>query len=289
MAATTIMIMAMAFAPSALRPLTLPAKRPLAATHTMGLFGRGKAAPEPAATEAAAPEPAATEAAAPEPALALISAADTLHAAKKPVELFALLKDADTDDVEVAWRVARAYHDMAEEEPDKAAREQLVCDGLAVAEGALESVPDSGLALKWFAILLGRLGDFLPTKEKVANSYKIKDALVTAAELLPEDASVQTAIGQWCLKVAGISWVERNAAKLLFGSPPESSYEEALGFFEKSHAIRPSKKAALQAGQACDKLSRGTDAKGWYQIALDLPSAGAADEEIDKQAQAALR
>ena len=50
-----------------------------------------------------------------------------------------------------------------------------------------------------------------------------------------------------------------------------------------------SKKAALQAGQACDKLSRGTDAKGWYQIALDLPSAGAADEEIDKQAQAALR
>jgi len=278
---------ALAFAPSALRPLTSPAKRPLAATHTMGLFGLGRAAPESAAPEVAAPE-AAAEAAAPE-ALALIGEADALHAAKKPVELFALLKDADTNDVEVAWRVARAHHDMAEEEPDKAVREQLVRDGLAVAEGALESVPDSGLALKWFAILLGRLGDFLPTKEKVANSYKIKDALVTAAELLPEDASVQTAIGQWCLKVAGISWVERNAAKLLFGSPPESSYEEALGFFEKSHAIRPSKKAALQAGQACDKLSRGTDAKGWYQIALDLPSAGAADEEIDKQAQAALR
>ena len=48
------------------------------------------------------------------------------------------------------------YEYPAEEEPDKAAREQLVRDGLAVAEGALESVPDSGLALKWFAILLGR-------------------------------------------------------------------------------------------------------------------------------------
>lgn len=79
----------------------------------------------------------------------------------------------------------------------------------------------------------------------MANSYKIKDALVTAAELLPEDASVQTAIGQWCLKVAGISWVERNAAKLLFGSPPESSYEEALGFFEKSHAIRTRTSACM--------------------------------------------
>lgn len=79
------------------------------------------------------------------------------------------------------------------------------------------------------------------------SSFKIKEALDAAAKRMPEDSSLQTALGQWCLKVAGISWVERQAAKLLFGTPPESSYEEALSYFERSHAIRPSKKASLQA------------------------------------------
>ena len=31
-----------------------------------------------------------------------------------------------------------------------------------------------------------------------------------------------------CLQVAGVSWLEKKAAAALFGSPPESSYEEAL-------------------------------------------------------------
>ena len=30
------------------------------------------------------------------------------------------------------------------------------------------------------------------------------------------------------LQVAGVSWLEKKAAAALFGSPPESSYEEAL-------------------------------------------------------------
>lgn len=219
----------------------------------------------------------------------LISRADALHAANEAQELFDMLQAADTSDLELAWRVCRAHHDLAEELlSDPTRREKLLRDGFALAESTLEAHPESGPVLKWYAILLGRLGDFLPTKEKVANSYKIKDSLVAAASKMPEDSSVQTALGQWCAKVAGISWVERQAASLLFGSPPQSSYEEALGYFERSHAIRPSKKAALQAGLAQQKLGKKAEAAEWLRLCLELEGSGEADADIDRQAKAAL-
>ena len=65
--------------------------------------------------------------------------------------------------------------------------------------------------------------------------------------------------GSWCFKVAGISWVERSAAS---GSPPEASFEEALGFAERSYELRASKKAALLA-QCYDKLNQRAEKKEW--------------------------
>jgi tetratricopeptide (TPR) repeat protein len=219
---------------------------------------------------------------------ALLQKADALHAGSRVEELFDCLSGEDRADDELAWRMARAYHDKAEETvDDDSKREALLREGLTIADESRQRC-GSGPSLKWYAILLGRLGDFLPTKEKVGNSYKIKEALESAAELLPDDSSVLTALGQWCFKVASISWVERNAAKLLFGAPPESSYEEALGFAERSFAIRPSKKAAVLAGQSCKQTKRLDDAKAWMRKALELESVGEADAELDRQARAVI-
>jgi len=215
---------------------------------------------------------------------------DALHASDQIDALFEMLASADATDDELAWRIARAHHDKAEElQSDDKQREKLLREGLAVACASMERTGGSnGYALKWYAILLGRLGDFLPTKEKVANSFKIKDSLEASARLLPDDASVLTALGQWCFKVAGISGPERFAAKLLFGSPPQSSYAEALGFLEKSYELRPSKKAALFAGLCQGKLGERADAREWMERCLALESSTAAAVELDRQAQAAL-
>ena len=131
--------------------------------------------------------------------------------------------------------------------------------------------------------------DNFSKEEKIANSFVVKESLEGAAEQLPDDSSVQTALGQWCFKVAGISWIERNIAKALFGAPPESTYEEALAFFEASNAIRLSKKATYFAGQACTKLKRADAAKAWLTQCLELPSSGEADAELDAQAREALK
>ncbi|EOD12366.1 regulator of microtubule dynamics [Emiliania huxleyi CCMP1516] len=168
-----------------------------------------------------------------------IAALDELHTSKSYETLYEhLAARDDAAELHLAWRFARAHHDLADSLPeaDKGRKEALLRAGLAVAEAALaraeEGDAESALCHKaprrdWVGILLGALGTYLPTKEKVANSFRIRDALQTAAEMRPADGSVQLALGEWCFKVAGIGWVEANAAKLLFGQAPESTYAEA--------------------------------------------------------------
>ncbi|KAJ1453842.1 hypothetical protein M885DRAFT_566954 [Pelagophyceae sp. CCMP2097] len=139
-------------------------------------------------------------------------------------------------DVTVEWQTARAYYDAGELLDDKN-RETYFRAGLASAEAAVALEPDGGLSNKWFAILLGSLGDFLSTKEKVKNSSVIKQALDKASAELPDDATVLKALGQWAFKVASISFLERQVAKAIFGTPPTSTFKEA-----RADALKPEAK-----------------------------------------------
>ena len=175
---------------------------------------------------------------------------DRLHASPldRTDELLKGLRDASRDtnavDVDVEWRYARACLDAANALPEKdPKREGLTFEGLRAAERAAALAPDDGLAQKWLGVMLGSVGDFQTTKEKIQNSYKVREALDAAYKLRPDDATVALALGQWCLKVAGVSFVERGLARAIFGgSPPEATYAEALKFFRSAQELKPASK-----------------------------------------------
>ena len=175
---------------------------------------------------------------------------DRLHASPldRTDELLKLLRDASRDtnavDVDIEWRYARACLDAANALPEKdAKREGLTFEGLRAAERAAALAPENGLAQKWLGVMLGSVGDFQTTKEKIQNSYKVREALDAAYLLRPDDATVALALGQWCLKVAGVSFVERGLARAIFGgSPPEATYAEALKFFRSAQELKPASK-----------------------------------------------
>ena len=175
---------------------------------------------------------------------------DRLHASPldRTDELLKLLRDASRDtnavDVDVEWRYARACLDASNALPEKdPKREGLTFEGLRAAERAAALAPDDGLAQKWLGVMLGSVGDFQTTKEKIQNSYKVREALDAAYKLRPDDATVALALGQWCLKVAGVSFVERGLARAIFGgSPPEATYAEALKFFRQAQELKPASK-----------------------------------------------
>jgi hypothetical protein len=186
----------------------------------------------------------------PAPEESQIERFDRLHASPldRTDELLTQLRDASRDtnavDVDVEWRYARACLDAANALPEKdPKREGLTFEGLRAAERAAALAPDDGLAQKWLGVMLGSVGDFQTTKEKIQNSYKVREALDAAYKLRPDDATVALALGQWCLKVAGVSFVERGLARAIFGgSPPESTYAEALKFFRKAQELKPASK-----------------------------------------------
>ena len=170
--------------------------------------------------------------------LDFLAEVDGLHAAKDYNTTYARLQGADAADT--LWRLARVCVDLS----DRTEKERYVREGLAAAELAVKLDPKNAYAQKWLGISLGLVGDFEPVKTKIKNSIRIKSALDIANHRLPEDPTVSLALGQWSLKLAGLGFFERKIAGALFGEPPPASYHDALFYFEKSHATKPSSRTA---------------------------------------------
>lgn len=128
---------------------------------------------------------------------------------------------------------------MSGEVPDKEEKKKLIERGLGIAKAAIDAQPDNALCHKWYGILLGTMGDFLATKEKIANAYVVRDHFKRATELLPNDGTCQHCMGKWCWSILQIGWLERQAASLLFGTPPTSSYDECAGYLLAAAKLDP--------------------------------------------------
>lgn len=189
------------------------------------------------------------------------------------------------------WEFARACYDLAGEhvaKNDKKAAEAVYFEGLSAAQECKkldESVPQGW---KWVAIILGKLGDFKSTSDKIKDTYLIKENGLKAAELDPEDCTTQHLLGVWCYNVANVGWVTRKAASAIFAEPPSSSFEEAEAFFLKAEASPfPENRAML--GDTYYAMSRYADAKVWYQKCLDMPPTNKSVEVLHSEVTTKLR
>ncbi|KAJ8602252.1 hypothetical protein CTAYLR_003631 [Chrysophaeum taylorii] len=185
--------------------------------------------------------------------------ADELHDAQNYDELLATLQKAvgsDADGADLRWRLARVYCDLSDLTTTDTERKSCVEAGLAAAEEAVALAPDSGYTQKWYGIMLGLVGDYVSTKKKIGNSYKIKDALDVASDKLPGDATVKLALGQWSYKLSNLGYLERTIASAIFGTPPRSNFGDALHYAEQAYAIRPTDKAKKLIDDAKAKLRR---------------------------------
>lgn len=201
--------------------------------------------------------------------------ADNFHKKEDIQSNYKLLEETfqgGNQDPEITWRLGRSCYDMAQETTDKPEKEKQIRRGLELVKASLEAKPDNFAVHKWNGIMLGSLGDFIPTKEKIANAYTIRDHFKKATELNPEDCTSFHCMGKWCWSVLQIGWVERQAASLLFGTPPSSTYEECEEYLLKSAKLEMNQvynNALL--GDLYYQQKKWGDAKTWYQHAIDCP------------------
>ncbi len=202
------------------------------------------------------------------------------------------MSESGTADVELQWRLARAIYDVAKEAKDPEAKKTGVMAAHEAALQALALDESCSAAHKWAGITLSAKGDFIPTKEKIANSRRVRQYWDKAAELSPSDATTLNLLGLWCFNLASLSWAERQIAALLFGSPPKSTFEEALAFFLQAEASQPEFWSANQLWIAKMSLALGKKEEGkkWLQSALKLPVKPNSDDvETQKEVEALLK
>ncbi|XP_074638537.1 regulator of microtubule dynamics protein 1-like isoform X2 [Acropora palmata] len=203
-----------------------------------------------------------------------------------------LMKYKEPQKCEVEWRLAKVKRMMAEESHDSQKKKELIYEAFDHVKLAL-SLDEKNFAVhKWYAIILSCVGEYEGTKAKLQNAPLMKEHFEKAIELNPSDATSRHVLGVWCFTFADMGWVTRKLAATLFASPPSSSYEEALGNFQKAEELEPNfySKNHLFLGKTLLHLKKMDEAKVWLERAVnDNPWKTADDKTAKKEAEELLR
>jgi hypothetical protein len=188
---------------------------------------------------------------------------------------------------EILWRLGRACYDMGEESTDPQVRMRHFERGLGLANESIQQNPQSFAAQKWKGVLLGSYGDYIPTKQKIANAYTIREHFAKAVELNPQDSTSHYCLAKWCWSMIQISWIERQAANVLFGAPPKCTLDEAKDSLLKSQAIDDAVYTDALLGDVFSAEKKFGDAAKWYKMAAACPAV--TESQKRQQAEAAKK
>eukprot|EP00040_Diaphanoeca_grandis_P027812 m.159162 g.159162 ORF g.159162 m.159162 type:complete len:387 (-) comp31123_c0_seq1:361-1521(-) len=190
----------------------------------------------------------------------------------------------NTNSVELLWRLARASCDKANMDAEN--NQRLLETGCEYATKALEHDETCGDAHKWLAIGKGSLGDFMTTKEKIKMGHIYKNEVMLAIKYKPSDPVLYNLLGRWHYNIAGLSWLERNAAKALFGNMPDGSFKEALELLEKCETMmsKPWIGNTLLTAQVHHKMKNDKLARVCCDKAINFPVTTADDQKEHDEA-----
>uniref|UniRef100_UPI00398E51A2 regulator of microtubule dynamics protein 1 isoform X3 n=1 Tax=Pristiophorus japonicus TaxID=55135 RepID=UPI00398E51A2 len=193
----------------------------------------------------------------------IIDQADYLYGTGEVAKLYHLLiEHKNSTNGELLWRLARASRDLAQlESTSTEKKKQLTYEALEFTEKALEKNELSFAAHK------------------------------KAIELNPKDATSIHLMGLWCFTFAEMPWVQQKIAAMFFTTPPISTYEEALQYFNKAEEADPNfySKNLLMMGKSFMKLKNEKMAFLWLTKARDYPARNEEDKQVQKEATELLK
>ncbi|HCW76231.1 MAG TPA: hypothetical protein DHU63_06795 [Candidatus Marinimicrobia bacterium] len=229
----------------------------------------------------------------PDTVRALLDQAEKAHDANDYQKTMTLLQQAEKfapNSAEVLWKEARGYFDFADQKPDDVEwRKQNLYPGLKKAEQALKLDDNSAGAHKWYAIMIGQVGEIEGTKQKILNSYPMKEHTLRAIELDPTEAANYHVMGRWHYALADLSWVERQVASIIYATPPDASFEEALKYFQKANQLdQDDLRNVLYMGKCYEALDQDDKAGIYFKKTIAMKAVTDSDRAIQKEAQEGL-
>ena len=102
---------------------------------------------------------------------------------------------------------------------------------------SLKVNPNDAEANTVMAIALGRVSLSKGGKEKLQTANEIKRYADFALKIDPTNYKAWHVLGRWHYELSTLNFIERAAAKLLFGAVPHSSFSAAIAAFEKCSSL----------------------------------------------------
>ena len=222
----------------------------------------------------------------------LVARGDALDASQETAKALTLYLEAEKvnpNDPDLLIKIATQYGESMVDAANEAAEKAAGDKALAYALRAVQLDPDLSDAHLAVAICYGRLLDFMPAREKVEYSRKVKVHTEKAIELDPGSDYAWHMLGRWHRAVANTNPFLKGFVKVVYGGLPSASVDEAAESLEKATQLRPDRVSHhVELGLTYLDLGRTADAEKAIKRGLSLPSEERDDPDTKARGRQAL-
>src|SRR5438105_15414375 len=190
---------------------------------------------------------------------------------------------------ELLVRIARQYRWLMTDASAKEEKLRLGHLALDYSMRAAACGPKDCDAQLATAITLGKMLPYLPTKEQVSASSRIKESVDKALAINPHNDTAWHILGRWNRVLAEVSSAKRFVAGLIYGQLPKGSFEEAEQDMKKALTINPhSLMHYIELGRIYAQMGRKEEARQFINKGLAMPDTEKDDPETKQHGRETL-
>jgi tetratricopeptide (TPR) repeat protein len=209
--------------------------------------------------------------------------------ANDALPLYLSAEKVEPKNPELLVRIARQYRYLMTDAPDTREKLRLGHIALDYSTRAAACGPKDCDAQLAPAITLGKMLPYLPTKEQVAASPRIKVSVDKALAIDPHNDTAWHVLGRWNRVLAEVSSAKRFVAGLIYGQLPKGSYEEAERAMKKAIALNPNRLMHyIELGRIYSQMGRKEEARQFINKGLTMPDTEKDDPETKQRGRETL-
>ena len=187
-------------------------------------------------------------------------------------------------------RIARQYRYLMTDASAKEEKLRLGHMALDYSQRAATAGPQDSDAQLATAITLGKMLPYMPTKEQVAASPKIKESVDKALQIDPKNDTAWHILGRWNRVLADVNVIKRALAGIIYGSLPKGSNEEAEYDMKRAIELNPNRLMHyIELGRVYAQMGRKDDARQFINKGLAMPDAEKDDPETKQRGRETLQ
>ena len=194
----------------------------------------------------------------------------------------------DTADVEVLWRLTRAYVELGQLASEKSQKRRFYEAAMQNGQAAIVADSQSCIAFTWLSIAEGTTATVVDFKQKVKLIWQIRDHALRAIQLDPESDVAYHVMARWHAEIASIGGLKRTMANLLYGDLPEASFHESVAYYQRAIALHDQIHHRLELAKVYLRMDDNVEAQEELKDVLAMQSERRLDDQYKAEAKRLL-